>query len=241
MQPDSTATDFLFKLWPWLEANAKRLAYGVLMALIVVFIFSFYSYRQNKRETDAGVALSQAFVLGNGSQLADACLKVAADYSGTVAGERALLHGATALFAAGKYPDAQAQFQKFLDSYPNNASAPQAELGLAASLDAQGKMDLALNAYQLAGAQTSDLYTAALAKLAIARMDEAQGKADAAAPIYDEIARAFPNSSIGSEAEMRLMELKTKSASPVVSPVPVATPAPASAPVNTTAPFNLLH
>jgi predicted negative regulator of RcsB-dependent stress response len=234
MQPQEAATDYLFKLWPWLEANAKRFAYGAVLIVIAIFVFSFYSYRQNKREVDAGEALTQAVVSGNGGQIADACLKVATDYSGTLAGQRALLQGAAALFSTGKYADAQVQFQKFLDTYPDNSFAPQAALGLASSLDALGKNDMALSAYQRAGDQSSDAYTKVAAKFAIARIDERQGKFPDAAKLYDDIVQAFPNSSIASEASMRAAELKAKSSSPAVS-----TPAaPAAAPA---APFNLIH
>jgi len=235
MQPQEAATDYLFKLWPWIEANLKRLAYGAILIVIAIFVFSYYSYRQNKREVDAGEALTQAVVSGNGGQLADACLKVATDYSGTLAGQRALLQGAAALFATGNYADAQVQFQKFLDTYPDNSSAPQAALGLASSLDAQGKTDLAFSAYQKAGDQSSDAYTEVAAKFALARIEEQQGKIPDAAKLYDDIAHAFPNSSIASEASMRETELKTKFSSPAVS-----TPA-APAATTPTAPFNLIH
>ena len=77
------------------------------------------------------------------SQQADLYLKIAADYQGTSAGQRALLQGAAMLFAAGRYADAQTQFQKFLDAYPDSFFAAQAALGVATSLDAQGKTDLA--------------------------------------------------------------------------------------------------
>src|SRR5271154_5013049 len=146
MQSQETiATDYFFKLWPWFEANLKRLAFVAAFIVVAIFVFSFYSYRQNQRESAAGLALTQAGMSGGG-ELADACLKVAADYSGTLAGQRALLQGAAALFTSCKYADAQAQFQKFLDTYPDNSLTPQAALGVAASLDAQGKTDLAISA-----------------------------------------------------------------------------------------------
>jgi TolA-binding protein len=227
---ETTAADFLFKLMPWFEANLKRLAYGAALVLIAVFIFSFYSYRQSQREITAGQALTQALVSDGSSGLADACLKVAADYSGTLAGQRALLQGATALFTTGKYAEAQAQFQKFLDTYPDNFFMPQATLGVAASLDAQGKMDLAVGAYQKAINQTSDGNVVADAKFALARIDEAQGKFAEASKLYADVARTYPNSATGSEAGRRAMELKTKSPTAAVAPAPAGT-----------APFSLSH
>jgi TolA-binding protein len=225
---ETNAADYLFKLWPWFEANSKRLAYGAALIIIAIFVFSFYSYRQNQNEITAGQALTQASLSNNNGELADACLKVAADYSGTLAGQRALLQGAAALFTSDKYADAQVQFQKFLDTYPDNSLAPQAMLGVASSLDAQGKTDLAMSAYQRALRQSSDANVAASAKFALARLDEAQGKLAEASKLYQDVAHAFPNSSISSEAKLRAMEVKTKS--------PDALPAPAPA-----APFTLSH
>jgi TolA-binding protein len=227
---ETTAADVLFRLMPWFEANWKRLAYGAGGVLVAVFIFSFYSYRQNQTEIAAGQALTQVLAAGNSSGLADACLKITVEYPGTPAAQRAQLEAATTLFTSGKYADAQAQFQKFLDTYPDNFFTPQATLGLAASLDAQGKGEPAYSAYQRAAGQSADLSVAAAAKFALGRMDEAQGKFPDALKIYADVARAFPNSSTGVEAGRRAMELKAK--------MPAAA---APAPAGNTAPFTLSH
>ena len=221
---ETTASDLVFKLWPWFEANQKRLAYGAALVIIAILVFSFYSYRQNQNEIAAGQALTQAVMSGGGSGLAEACLKVAADYSGTAAGQRALLQGAAALFTSGNYADAQTQFQKFLDDYPDNFLAPQAAFGVAASLDAQGKTDLAIGAYQRAAGQVTDANVVASAKYALARIAEAQGKLAEAARLYEDVARSFQNSSVGSEAGMRAMELKLKLPAAPVATTPAAAP-----------------
>ena len=223
---ETTAADVLFRILPWFEANLKRLAYGAALILIAVFIFSFYSYRQNQTEIAAGQALTQVLAAGGGSGQADACLKIAADYSGTQAGQRALLEAATMLFTTGKYADAQAQFQKFLEAYPENFFTPQAMLGLAASLDAQGKGEAAFSAYQKAAGQSADPSVVAAAKFALGRIYESQGKFSDAAKIFADIARTFPNSSTGMEAGRRAMELKPKIPAPAVAPAPAGNPAP---------------
>jgi TolA-binding protein len=229
MPAQETTADYLMQLWPWFEANAKRLAYGAALLAIAIFVFSFYNYEQNKKEINAGEALTQAGMANTGGQLADACLKIAADYSGTLAGQRALLQGATALFAVDRFADAQVQFQKFLDSYPDNSLAPQAALGVAASLDAQGKTDAAIAAYQKAIGQTSDPNVVSTAKFALARIDEAQGKSADADKLYSEISRAYPNSSMAYEAGLRDAELKAKSPAKPSAAVSTST-APATAP-----------
>jgi TolA-binding protein len=214
---------------PWIEANLKRIASGAALILIAIFIFTFYSYRQNQKEVAAGMAMTQAMMLTDGTQRAAACLKVAADYTGTLAGQRALMEGATALFTSGKYSDAQTEFQKFLDTYPDNFLTPQAMLGVAASLDALGKTDLAIGAYQKAAGQTANANVVATAKFSLARINEAQGKLADAAKLFSEVARSYANTSLGSEAGMRAVELKAKLPA---TPVPAATTPAASVPFN---------
>ena len=218
---ETTASDLVFKLWPWFEANLKRIAYVAGAVVIVFFLYSLYSYNQKQKEAAAGQALTKVLVAGNGSQQAEAYLKVAAEYPGTLAGQRASLEGAAALFTTGKFPEAQAQFQKFLDAYPDNFFTPQALLGLATSLDAQGKADLAVSAYQKAAGQTANINVMANAKFAIARIYDAQGKFVEAAKLYEEIVRSYPNSSMSNEAGLRAMELKMKL--PATAAKPAAT------------------
>ncbi len=214
-----TATDHLFRLLPWIEENLKRIVLVIALVLVAVFIYTFYSYRLNQQGIAAGQALTQAGVFSDGTQRAAACLKIANDYPGTIAGQRALIEGATALFTTGKYADAQTAFQKFLDTYPDNFFTPQANLGVAASLDALGKTDLALGAYQKAAGQTANANVAVNAKFSLARIYETQGKLAEAAKLYNEVATTYAHTSLGSQASMRAMELKAKL--PAV-PVPAA-------------------
>jgi len=137
MQAQDTTTLFLLKLWPWVEANKNRLIAGAAIAVLAIFIIWFVACQRESKEIAAGQALTQV-LLSSGGPSAAAYLKIAEQHAGTAAGQRALLQGAAALFDAGKYPDAQTQFQKFLDAHPDSEFSGQAALGVAASLDAQG-------------------------------------------------------------------------------------------------------
>jgi tetratricopeptide (TPR) repeat protein len=222
MQPQDAATVYIFKLWPWIEANKKRLAIGAGIIAAAISIFFFVSSQREQKEIDAGKALTQAVISNDSGQSADVYLKISSDYPSTLAGQRALLQAGAASFAAGQYADAQTQFQKFLDAYPDSAFLGQGALGVAASLDAQGKSDLAVGAYQRAISSLSDTMAVGTAKLAIARIYETQGKLNEALTLYEEIARANPNDTLGSEAAMRAMELKSKSPSVPSATAPAA-------------------
>lgn len=217
MEAQDAATIYIFKLWPWIEANKKRLAVGVGIIAAAILILFYVASQRAQKEVDAGQALTQVAVSSDVGQLADAYLKIAADYPSTLAGQRALLQAAGTLFETGRYADAQTQFQNFFDAHPDSMLSGQALLGVAACLDAQGKSDLAVGAYQRAIGSLSDAEGTGIAKLAIARIDETQGKPNDALALYAEVARANPNGELGSEASVRAMELKTKSPSTTVS------------------------
>ena len=234
MQPQDATEVYLFKLWPWIEANKKRIFIGIGIIIAAIFIFSFVSWQRGQKEIDAGQALTSVLVSNDGAQLADAYLKIAADHPSTIAGQRALLQAGAAMFEAARYADAQAQFQKFLDEHPDSAFSGQAALGVAASLDAQDKPDLAVGAYQRAISSLSDAEGTGIAKLAIARIYETQGRPNDALKLYGEVISANPGGALGSEASVRAMELKAKPPSTAVS-----TPAPAVPAAN--APFQLSH
>jgi len=228
MQSQDATTVWLFKLWPWLEANVKKLAVAAAVVLLAALLISYYSWRQEKKEVDAGQAFTQAAMTSDDSQPVDAFLKIAADYPGTPAGQRALLQAAEASFQTGNFADAQAHFQKFLDTYPDSTFASQASLGVAACLSALGKTSDAADAYQRTINEASDPGTLINAKFGLAQIDDRLGKIPDALGLYEDVANMDPGGSFGNEAALRAMELKAK--------LP-ATPAPAA--LDST--FNLNH
>ena len=217
MQTQDATTLFLLKLWPWVEANKNRLIGGATVAVVAIFIIWYVACQRESKEIAAGQALTQ-MSLSSAVPSAEAYLKVAAQHSGTVAGQRALLQGASALFDVGKFTDAQAQFQKFLDAHPDSEFSGQAALGVATSLDAQGKADLAVGAYQRVINSSSDAMAASVAKFGLARIEESQGRFNDAMVFYQDVANANPGTSLGSEAAIRLMELRSKLPAPATTP-----------------------
>jgi TolA-binding protein len=228
---DAPAT-WLFKLWPWVETNKVRIAMGAGLILAGVGLISFYSWQREQKEITAGNEFTQLAISDSRNltpvQQAGLYLKIGRDFQGTAAGQRAFLESATLLFGAGQYADAQIQFQQFLDQYPDNYFAGQAALGLGASLDAQGKFDLAAAAYQRVINGYSDPLVANYARYSLAQIDERQGKLTEALSLYQEVSRSDPNSPLAAEAGMRFTELKLRQ--------PSAPPAATS-----TAPLKLNH
>ena len=226
MELQDAPAAYIFKLWPKIEANWIRIALGGGVIVVAAVLISFYSWQRDQKEITAGKALTQFMMSAprnaSGSQPADLFLKIAGDYQGTSAGQRAMLQGAAMLFEAGRYADAQTQFQKFLDAHPDGLFAAQAALGVATSLDAQGKTDLAAGAYQRVINTSSDLAAASSAKFALAQIDERQNKLTDAMNLYEDVKHNNPNGSLGSEADLRAMELKMKLSSAPPSTAPAA-------------------
>jgi predicted negative regulator of RcsB-dependent stress response len=214
MQLQDAPSTYLFKLWPWFEANRIRIIWGGAVIVVAAVLISFHSWQRDQKEIEAGKALTQAMTstlrTATTSQQADRYLKISTEYHGTAGGQRALLQGAAILFAAGKYADAQAQFQNFLNAHPDSMFAAQAALGVATSLDSRGEADLAAGIYQRIINTYSDAVVVDYARFALAQIYEHKGKLAEAANLYETIVKYNPSSSLGSEAGMLLMELKMK-------------------------------
>ncbi len=216
----------MFKLWPWLEANKNRLIGAAVAVVVVTGLYSFLSWRHDQNEINAGEALTQLMVTPPSAapeQTAGTFAQVANNYAGTAAAQRAQLQAAAVYFSAGRYVDAQTQFQKALAANSTGPLAATAALGVASSLEAQGKLDDAATAYRQVTGQFADSAAAALpAKFALGRIAEQQGKFTEAASYYQEIIHNPLAGTLASEAEFRAMEIKSK--------LPAA-PKPAAAPV----------
>lgn len=225
MSTQDDASVFLLKLWPRIEANKNRIIIGAVIIAIAIGVGWIFAVQQQQKAVEAGEQLTQLTLTPNIKP--DAYLKFAGDYSGTRAGERALLSGASGLFDAGRFADAQVQFQKFLDEYPDSSFSASAALGVASSLSAQNKTDLAAKAYQQVLKNYSDAVAMNGAKMGLGKIAEAQGQYQNALGYYQDVAQQSPISSMRQEAALRLVDLKNKMPAPG-APAP-ASPAPAAA------------
>lgn len=225
MEQNVAQLPYFERLWAWFETNRKQVLWGTLIVVALGVIISFYLWQQGEKEVNAGEALSQvlantAFSGGTRVESPEAYLKVASQYAGTSSAAQALLLAGEAFFVAGRYSEAQAQFQRFIREYSGNPLIVQASLGTALSLDAQGKTDEAARAYKEVFERHPNANVVPQAKFSLARIYESQNKLDQARSLYEELARA--ESSTGTEAALRLEGLKTKfSAAPPPATFPI--------------------
>jgi TolA-binding protein len=214
MESDAGQLPLSHKAWAWFDANRKPALWGAGVVLVAGVIIAFVLYRQNEADVAASEALSNASMPqltgGGPGDLTEAYLKVAATYPNSRAGARALLLAAGSLFTAGKYPEAQMQFERFRREHADSPFMGEALLGIAACLDAQGKTRDALAAYKDFTDHHPGDNALPQAKFALARLHEAQNELEQARNLFEEVERSDPYGSLGDEARMRLEDLKIK-------------------------------
>jgi TolA-binding protein len=215
MESDAGQLPLSHKAWAWFEANKKQTILGAAILLVVGVIVAFFLYRQNEQELAASealsnVALPQLTGASGRAETAEAYLKVAATYPKSTAAARALLLAAGSWFAEGKYLEAKVQFDRFAREHRDSPFMGQALLGVAACQDAQGKTNEAMAAYKNLIDHHPGENVVPQARFALGCLYEAQNDPEKARNQFEEVARENPYGSLGSEAGMRLEELKMK-------------------------------
>lgn len=225
MESDATQSTLFYDAWKWGDKHRKQIAWGAVVVLVVALAITAVILQKNAKRDEANEALSKLTThTGNAPAVTpENLLKVYSDYPGTDAGSRALLLAATALFDSGKYQEAEAQFQKFVQSYGDSEFVGQAMLGVAASLDAQGKTNDAIAAYQRVIQRRPNDNVVPQAKFALGRLYEAQGKWDEARNQFEDTYRTAQYTSVGSEAGIRSSEIEAKHPAAVSTNKPAGT------------------
>ena len=236
MSSEITESAKWYEILAWLEINKKRVALGAVIAIGLGVLIAFFAWSKNQREFQADAAL---FKLGMPIQSStntppppvSAYLKVAEDYAGTYAGERALLQAAGGMFQEGRYADAFAQFSKFHSKSSDSTLNATAAFGVAACLDAQNRVDEALKAYQ----DVIQRYPAesGRAKLAAARLFEEKKQPESALKLYNELAQLSSMSPWSAEAQELRSELLLQypRLAPTNAPLTTLSPTLSAAPI----------
>ena len=194
-------------LMAWIEVNKKRLITVAVAGTFVIFGVMLVVQQQAQKEKNASAALSDVKFPYNASLptapgTAESLLKVANDQKGSKAAARALLIGAGVLYSESKFAEAQQRFGQVVQEYPDSGWTAQANLGVAASIAAQGKTDEATAKYEEITKRFASSPIIDEARLALARLYEAR-KPEDAFKLYDDLMKANPQSVLAMEANMR--------------------------------------
>jgi predicted negative regulator of RcsB-dependent stress response len=214
--------------------NWRLVVYPILAALVVaVGGLGYYYYLQNQREeleAAARAALVQA-------KTPEEFTKVADQFPHTDQGTLALLKAADGSFAKQDYAAATQDYQRILQTVTTDAELrDSAQLGLASTLEANGKSDDAINTYLDVAQQGNKSPYAPYAYTAAARLYEERGDKDNERKILTELASLDPDSSFVKQAQSKLKELTPTAQPPPTAPPTNVMTAPAPVPASVPAP-----
>jgi tetratricopeptide (TPR) repeat protein len=190
MEVDTSVT--LYNIFGWLQTNRKRLVAGAVAVALVAAVVTSFVLHKNQKEADANQELLAQPMGMAAADVPDpnALLKINQDYPGTAAGADAELLAAKTLFLQSKFDAARDAFTKFIADNPDHPLVARAQVGVAASLESEGKISDAVQKYkEVALAYSSQPDISYPVKLTLGRLSESQGKPDAAISYYDELSR----------------------------------------------------
>ncbi|MGD1085331.1 MAG: tetratricopeptide repeat protein [Verrucomicrobiota bacterium] len=238
---EAETTIAIYKFVTWLRANQKRVIAGAIVAAIIAAIVGFCVAHKRERETDANqmlLALPLGLNPSNAPNPGD-LLNISREYPGTAAGADAQLLAARELFLESKFKDAEQAFSKFISDNPGHPLIPQAQVGVAASLESEGKIPEAMTKYkEIAAVYSSQPNISLPVKLTLGRLNEDQREFKAAVAFYEGLLdRNDPRDPWVAEARERLVLLLAKH--PELSqsgenPYQVTPPTPPPSPLNPT-------
>lgn len=188
----------VYDLLAWVELNRVKVLTGAVILVAVGFGIATMRYMAEQKELKASGALLglKATIQQNTNVppvTAAALTKVAQEYSGTAAAERARILAASTLFTEGKYADAESAFKAFLNEFPESPWRATAAYGIATAQEAQNKPE-AVTSYQTVTTGYSRSSLADDAKLALARIHEQKNQFAEALRIYNELSAPVPGS-----------------------------------------------
>jgi predicted negative regulator of RcsB-dependent stress response len=192
----SSSVEFYYRLMAWVNERRKALLIGLGVVAALGVIIGFMAWSKSQRAADAEAKLFDIPVSSspNAAVMAptpSAYLNIARDYPNTSAGEYAVLLAAETLFVDGNYAESEREFSAYLADHPDSPLAPQAKLGVAACMEAEGKTSEALQKYQtVVSSYPNELNVTEPAKLTMARLYEQQNRPDQALSFYTELARS---------------------------------------------------
>lgn len=208
MNSEAPESAGLIELLTWLDVNKKKLVMGAAAFVAIGFAVSVVRYAKNQKELGASEALLELRTPLNAPTntppaSSSAFLKIAEDFKGTSAAERAEFLAAATLHTEEKYEQARAAFEKFAGQYPSSAWVAAAQFGVGSSWEALKNPEKAMAAYKTVVDTYPNSSAVADARLAIARLHESKKEPEMALKIYDSLTGTNSVSARAGDASIR--------------------------------------
>jgi tetratricopeptide (TPR) repeat protein len=208
-------------LLTWLEMNKSTLMAGVgvmVVALAGVIIWKHTSDAAHVKASNSILLATLEAPEGAGPSV-DVLKSIVNQHSGRPAAEQARFMAAHQQYLRGAYAEARALFEE-VGRGPMPDLAQAALLGIAACLDAENKVQEALEAYQRVIRLEDSPMLSMQARLAKARLHESLGQPTEALRLYDGMTDSTASSG-AAEARIRRADLLRKH--PELAPLPTMT------------------
>jgi TolA-binding protein len=208
----------------------KREVMAVLiLALVAVAAYGGYKFYSDRQANAAAAQLSSA-------KTAADFQKVISDYPGSSASASAYLLLANVQREEKKFAEANTTLQAFLDKFPKQELTGTARLAMAGNLEALGKKDEALTAYERVVSGDPKGYAAPIALYSQIHLLKDKKQIAEARKVCETLMTQYRESRLAADAAYQLRLLKvdappapaTTTAPPAPGPVSAAPPAPVS-------------
>ena len=204
------------------ERYKREVMAVLILALVAVAAYGGYQFYSNRQANAAAAELASA-------KTAAEFQKVISAYPGTSAGASAYLLLADAQRSEKKFAEANTTLQTFLDKFPKHELASTARLAIAGNLEATGKKDEALTAYQRLVAGDPQGFAAPIALYTQIHLLKEKKQIAEARKVCETLMTQYRESRLAADAAYQLRLLKVDNP-PVVAPAPsVAPPLPGPA------------
>jgi predicted negative regulator of RcsB-dependent stress response len=227
--PTLSSTDPVLETQVFWDRHQKKVWAVLFLALFVVAAWGGYRIYTERREAAAASLLASA-------KSAPDFQKVIAQYSSTPAGASAYLFLAEEQRKEKKFTEANATLQSFLDKNPQHELRGSARMAMAGNLEALGKPDEALAAYQKLAADDPKGFSAPIAMISQVHILKEKNQVDEARRLCETILTTYRESLVANEATRQLRLLKGSEPVKPPSSAADAIPAPATTSVAPAAP-----
>ena len=192
MSNEPTNSSLDLDLLAWFEVNKKAVYGGLVLIFVVAAAVIVWRYREEAAHRKAGEALVLAQLAAGPSATSigvDRLNAIATEHAGTPTARQARLLAAQELFTSGRHADARTAFSALAEG-PADEVGAIAQLGVAASHEAEGNIDAALTAYQqVAGLPAPQDFVAPQARLSRGRLLESAGRHREALAEYEALTK----------------------------------------------------
>jgi predicted negative regulator of RcsB-dependent stress response len=219
--PTLTSTDTAPDREVFWDRYKKEVMAVLILALLGVAAYGGYHMYSERQANAAAETLASA-------KTAADFQKVIAEYSQTAAGASAYLLLADAQRNEKKFAEANTTLQTFLDKFPKNELNGTARLALAGNLEALGKKDEALAAYQRLVTGDPAGFTAPIALYSEIHLLKEKKQIDEARRVCETIMTQYRESRLAPDAAYQLRLLKPATP-PATTESPAAIPPPPAA------------